>query len=288
MLAVIATAGGGLSYSDTTVAANRTYTYTVRGVDAAGNAGADSGAAVVRTPLPPDTARPTAPGNVTARVVSPTRVNVSWTASTDNVGVTGYRVIRDGTALSTVGGAASGHSDTTMSSGQSHTYLVHALDQAGNVSAASNTAVAAVPAPAASGLTGTYFDTATFTAEKLTRVDPTINFAWGTGSPSTKIAADTFSVRWTGKIIPLANTNYTFYTESDNGVRLWVNGQLIINSWAAHTLKEDRGTMSLSASQAYAVKIEYYENTGPATVKLHWSSPGLTKQVIPASQLLAK
>jgi hypothetical protein len=51
-----------------------------------------------------------------------------------------------------------------------------------------------------SGLKGEYFDTATFDTLKLTRLDTTVNFDWGQGSPSRRIAADTFSVRWTGRI----------------------------------------------------------------------------------------
>jgi PA14 domain-containing protein len=173
-----------------------------------------------------------------------------------------------------------------MSSGNPHTYTVYALDQAGNVSAGA-AATVHVPAVAASGVTGSYFDTTTFSNRKLVRTDQTVNFGWGSGLSSSRIGSNMFSVRWTGKLIPLANERYTFYTQSDDGVRLWINGQLVIDSWAAHSLREDRGSVALNANQAYDIKVAYYENTGSATMRLLWSSPSVAKQIVPASQLLA-
>src|SRR5262245_52618675 len=84
------------------------------------------------------------------------------------------------------------------------------------------------------GLRGEYFDNRDFSAPKLTRVDPTINFNWGTGSPASAIGSDTFSVRWTGRVSPRYSETYRFYTTSDDGVRLWVNGQLVIDNWTDH------------------------------------------------------
>ena len=79
------------------------------------------------------------------------------------------------------------------------------------------------------GLCGDYFNTDTLTDLKFTRIDNTVNFNWGTGSPAAAIAADTFSVRWTGQVQPKTSGNYTFFTQADDGVRLWVNGRQLIN-----------------------------------------------------------
>ena len=69
----------------------------------------------------------------------------------------------------------------------------------------------------------TYFDNLDFTGATVTRIDPTVDFAWGSGSPAPRIGADTFSVRWTGQVqAPFSKPQ--FYTVSDDGVRLWVNG----------------------------------------------------------------
>ena len=73
------------------------------------------------------------------------------------------------------------------------------------------------------GLAATYYDNADFTGTTVARTDPTVNFDWGVGSPAPAIGVDTFSARWTGQVQPQFTETYTFYTQSDDGVRLWVN-----------------------------------------------------------------
>lgn len=241
----------------------------------------------------PDTQPPTAPGNLTGNAASATQVNLSWAGSTDDVGVDHYQVVRDGQAVGTT--TATNYTDTGMSSGAIHTYLLYAFDQAGNRSNASNQISVNVPASAppptsggsGSGLRGTYFNNTDFTAEALARTDGTINFDWGSGTPNPAVGADTFSARWVGQVQATRGETYTFYTQSDDGVRLWVNGQQLINNWTDHGVTENRGTIALTAGQKYDIRLEYYENGGDAVAKLLWSSPSIAKQVIPASQLYA-
>jgi glucose/arabinose dehydrogenase len=133
------------------------------------------------------------------------------------------------------------------------------------------------------GLNAVYFNNANLTGSTFSRTDANINFAFGNGSPAASIAADTFSARWTGKITSTKTGTHTFYAQSDNGVRVWVNGKLIINNWTSHALREDVGTISLTAGVKYDIKVEYFENFGSATMKLLWSAPGISKQVVPAS-----
>ncbi|WP_084542286.1 PA14 domain-containing protein [Calidithermus chliarophilus] len=135
------------------------------------------------------------------------------------------------------------------------------------------------------GLVGEYFDNKDFTGPVVRRVDPEINFTWNSLAPLPSMGADTFSVRWTGEVEPRYSEQYTFYTVSDDGVRLWVNGQLLINNWANHGAKEDAGTITLQAGKRYTIKMEFYDNTGKAVVKLRWSSARQAKEVIPSSQL---
>ena len=61
------------------------------------------------------------------------------------------------------------------------------------------------------------------------------------GSPAAAIAADTFSARWIGQVEAQFTGTYTFYTQSDDGVRLWVNGQLLVNNWTNHSVTENGG-----------------------------------------------
>jgi fibronectin type 3 domain-containing protein len=136
----IATTGPETSYSDTALIPG-TYKYEVRAFDAAGNVSDASNTATV-TLLAPDQEKPTAPGNLVASL-NGTGVDLTWEASTDNVGVIGYQVYRDGALLDTIGPATS-YSDTAVPAGD-HAYEVRAVDGAGNRSDPSNTANVTVP-----------------------------------------------------------------------------------------------------------------------------------------------
>nr|WP_277881241.1 PA14 domain-containing protein [Leptolyngbya sp. FACHB-321] len=130
-----------------------------------------------------------------------------------------------------------------------------------------------------------YFQGKNFTTLKWSEINPTVNFTWGNQAPNSLVAADNFAVRWTGQVQAKSTEAYTFYTRSDDSVRLWVNGQLLIDNWADHDLTEDSGTIALAAGQNYDIKLEYYERAGGATAQLLWSSPTQAKEIIPASQL---
>ncbi|MEM6967310.1 MAG: PA14 domain-containing protein, partial [Bacteroidota bacterium] len=135
------------------------------------------------------------------------------------------------------------------------------------------------------GLTATYFDNINFTAPVVEKIDPTINFNWGTGAPTNGVGAQTFSVRWEGAIEVPRSGGYTFYTNSDDGVRLWVNDKLIIENWTNHPATEDIGSIVLEPGTRYKIKMEYYENGGAAVAQLRWSGPGINKEIIPANFL---
>jgi len=135
------------------------------------------------------------------------------------------------------------------------------------------------------GLYGEYFDNSNLTNRKATRTDAAVNFNWGAGSPHPQIGADTFSVRWTGWVHAPVTGVYTFYTTSDDGVRLWVNNQLLINNWTNHGVTENSGSISLTAGKKYDIRLEFYENTGAAVITLSWLPPGQSKQIIPQARL---
>lgn len=93
------------------------------------------------------------------------------------------------------------------------------------------------PAPSASGigLTGRYFSDQSLTTLVTDRTDSTVDMSWGTGSPISGVGTNNFSIRWTGQVSPSTTGNYTFYLNSDDGVRLWVNNALVIDNWTDHT-----------------------------------------------------
>jgi hypothetical protein len=137
----------------------------------------------------------------------------------------------------------------------------------------------------ANGLLGEYFDNADFTGTRSTRVDATVNFSWAQAAPVTGLGADTFSVRWTGKVVPRYSETYTFSTVSDDGVRLWVDGKLLIDNWTNHSAATNSGTVALLAGRAYDLRLEYYDNTGSATIQLSWASASQAREIIPSGQL---
>ncbi len=144
-----------------------------------------------------------------------------------------------------------------------------------------------VSGPTGTGLRGEYYNNIDFTDLVLTRVDPTIDFAFGEGSPDPSIDPDTFSVRWSGQVQPEFSEEYTFYTVSDDGVRLTVNGQVIIDNLTDHPATENSGTITLVAGQKYDIQLEYYENMVDAVAQLLWSSQSQPKQIIPQGRLFA-
>ena len=118
-------------YADTTAVAGATYAYSVDAFDASGNRSANSSPVSVSTPPPPDNNPPSPPGDLAATASSPIAVLVTWTAATDDIAVTGYDVIRDGSVVATVGPTARQYTDTVVA-GSTQSYTVDAFDAAGN------------------------------------------------------------------------------------------------------------------------------------------------------------
>ncbi|MEO0768905.1 MAG: PQQ-dependent sugar dehydrogenase, partial [Cyanobacteria bacterium J06649_4] len=135
------------------------------------------------------------------------------------------------------------------------------------------------------GLKGEYYNNTNFTDLAVTRTDATVDFNWGNGSPAANIGADTFSARWTGKVEPLYSERYTFQTRTDDGVRLWVNNQLIIDSFVNQQPTNRTGSITLNAGQQYDIRMEYFEGAGGALAELSWSSASQPLEIVPRSQL---
>jgi hypothetical protein len=181
---------------------------------------------------------------------------------------------------------------TTATFSTSGTYVLRltASDTALSASDDITIVVNPVPPPSTSGLSAQYFNdpgTGThFVTPVLTRVDSTVNFTWGTAAPASGVQADNFSVRWTGQVQAPVSGSYRFTTIADDGVRLWVNGQQVVNNWTdQNATTTTSSAVSLTAGVKYTITLEYYEHTGQATARLQWSYPGQSTQVIPQSRL---
>ena len=134
------------------------------------------------------------------------------------------------------------------------------------------------------GVQATYFDNRDLTGSTLTRVEPRIDTDYGTGSPSPNLGADQFSVRWTGRVLADRAETYRFYTQTDDGARLWIDEVPLVDDWTDHGVVENSGTIALSAGR-HDLRMEFYDNAGAALARLLWSSPNTPKTVVPADHL---
>ncbi|MHC4434897.1 MAG: PA14 domain-containing protein, partial [Planctomycetota bacterium] len=140
-------------------------------------------------------------------------------------------------------------------------------------------------AGANAGAKAQYFKGMNFEDPVLSRTDALINFAWGDGAPDPAVGADSFSVRWIADLVPAFSDTYTLATRSDDGVRVWLDGELIIDNWTDHGSTWDLSEpVELAAGESYLVQMEYYENGGGAIAELHWESPTTARRFIGALQ----
>ncbi|UCH15152.1 MAG: glycoside hydrolase family 3 C-terminal domain-containing protein [Bacteroidales bacterium] len=120
------------------------------------------------------------------------------------------------------------------------------------------------------GMTGEYFDNMNLEGEPvLTRIDSVINFSWGR-SPAQGVPENQFSVRWTGKIIPPETRVYSLGTRTDDGARLYLNDQLLINDWKEHGEKPNSTDVELVAGKEYKIVFEHFDNSMGAAARLTW------------------
>ncbi|MCI4671722.1 MAG: PQQ-dependent sugar dehydrogenase [Bacteroidia bacterium] len=132
------------------------------------------------------------------------------------------------------------------------------------------------------GLLATYFNDKDFQFVKGYRVDPQIDFRWGSGAPLQGMDLNTFAVAWEGEIESPVSELITFYATTDDGVRLYVNNQLVIDNWKDQGAETVSGTYSMLAWQRLPIRIEYYENRVYARSILEWSSASIDRNVIPS------
>jgi fibronectin type 3 domain-containing protein len=276
----------GTTFSDTGLTNSTTYFYKVSAINGAGESALSSEVSATPQASPP--AAPPTPTGLTA-TPGDASDELSWNAS---IGATSYNVYRStSTGTETLlqsGVQGTTFSDTNLTNGATYFYKVSAVN-AGGESALSGEVSATPQAPPTNthGLAATYYASSNFTGATVSEIDPTINFNWGNSSPVAGIGGGNFSAVWTGQVQAVASGKYRFQTNSADGVRLWVNGQLLINDWKAHGPKVDTSLgVNLTAGQKYDIKVQYYDSMGGAEMQLLWRLPGQTAfGVIPQAQL---
>ncbi|MFD9812199.1 alpha-L-fucosidase [Streptomyces sp. NPDC059080] len=148
----------------------------------------------------------------------------------------------------------------------------------------------AAPAGHGTGLWAQSWDNDAFAgAPVVSGVDPTVNKSYRfDGSPDPRIPADRFSTRWSGLIEPRFDETYTLTTVSDDTVRLWIDDRLVIDHATPHGVAVDRAAVPLTAGHRHRIRIEHTQRSGEAHMKLLWSSPSQSQQIVPSRQLYAE
>jgi GH43 family beta-xylosidase len=135
------------------------------------------------------------------------------------------------------------------------------------------------------GLHGAYFRRHGEIAAE--RVDPSVQFAWGEDEPAAGVGADHFSVRWSGYLEVPADGTYAFAAVADDGVRLWIDGQPLIDDWVFHAATRSEGSAELRAGFV-PIRLDYFDAGLFAEVSLSWLPPGAaSEEVIPQGNLRA-
>jgi hypothetical protein len=145
----------------------------------------------------------------------------------------------------------------------------------------------------AGGLRGEYFNNMWLLGDAaVAAVDGEVDFSWGTGAvappgvaDSVVTGSDYMSVRWSGMFKPELSEVYTFYSAVDNGARLYVDGELVVDQWEVSAAAEYNATLDATAGLLYELKVEYRHTTGDAGATLSYASPSVAKRVIPSSRL---
>ena len=125
------------------------------------------------------------------------------------------------------------------------------------------------------GLEAEYFNNPKLEGKAVaTRIDQEINFNWKKNAPHEKVNKDNFSVRWTGRLEAPATGPYTFTAKCDDGVKVWLDGKLIINDWSEHSLRNSNSKpINLKSGNKYDIKIEYFDASHGAVAQLKWTAP---------------
>ncbi len=146
-----------------------------------------------------------------------------------------------------------------------------------------------VPVPAAwltttngqPGLNAAYYSNTNLSGTPaLTRVDASIDFNWNSGSPGGTVPAENFTVQWSGNItIPAAVGNVTLAALSDDGVQVWVDGQLCLGNWGPNNSVTTEATTVLTAGQTHQLQVQYLQLGGNDLITLEWRGANATQSV---------
>ncbi|MEL6676190.1 MAG: PA14 domain-containing protein [Bacteroidota bacterium] len=136
------------------------------------------------------------------------------------------------------------------------------------------------------GLQGDYYWGYNHNILEANRVDGEIDFNWGTGEPFPALAGGIYSIKWYGELLPLFSETYTFTAVTDDGVRLIIDGDTVINKWFGQGVNQVwSADVILTAGQKVDIQMDYYQGGGVAIAGLYWESPSQEYEIIPSRVL---
>lgn len=128
-------------------------------------------------------------------------------------------------------------------------------------------------ARAQAGLRGDYYAGTNFEQKAFSRIDPAIHFNWDRRSPGPGLSPSYYSIRWTGKLLAPTTGEYQFFAKVNDGIRVWVGGKLVLDSWQLNAYKHYNGRIVLSAGQYYELRVDYFNAIEWGEIYLFWKPP---------------
>src|SRR5688572_26111523 len=127
-----------------------------------------------------------------------------------------------------------------------------------------------------------YFNNLSFLGTPLVRDTLTIDVNWGFQSPDPSIPVDGFTSRHTGRIVPTSTDSYHFIAKVSGGVKMWLDGQLILDFWIEHPENSEfvSAACQLKGGSVYNLKVEYFETAGVASTHLFWQASSMPRQLV--------
>ena len=234
--------------------------------------------------LPADNVAPSVPATVKAALINSSFINLTWAASTDNVGVTGYDVYVNGTKKYTT--ATPAVTADSLTAATSYVFTIKALDFSGNASAFSAPLTVSTSGTT-SGLTYKYYEGTWDLLPDFNALTPVkTGYTMNVDIITARNKNDYFGFVWEGKIsLPTAGT-YTFETISDDGSKIYFNksytssATALVNNDGVHGAIAATGSVTVAAG-SYPIAITFFEKNSGESMQVYWTGPGIPRQLIP-------
>lgn len=263
-----------VTFTNSGLTANTKYFFIVRAVNNNGAAPVSNEASATTHA---DNIPPTAPGNLTVTGTTRNAVYLSWSISTDDVGIDRYDVYINGKKSYSIPQIGTGTQTFTaygLNFGTTYTFVVKARDAGGNESPASNQVSAIAQA---NGLSYKYYEGTWTTLPNFNSLTPVKKGLTPNVDEGVRNRSDNYAIMWEGYITIPATGSYTFETFSDAGSKLYINTPYsptatpLVNNDGIHSGQYRSGTITLAAG-SYPITLTYFEGTGTDDIRIYWTS----------------